>query len=116
MKTTEQTKIESLIKSFLSSANKFDVEKVLTLFAPEAVIDDVSVGSEFKNTSGVRRYLETFFVGYKTKTKLLSLKVIDSLHFHAHVDFTGNFGHETGTLNFTINAGGLITRIDADLD
>nr|WP_245305756.1 hypothetical protein [Rhizobium leguminosarum] len=32
------------------------------------------------------------------------------------LDFTGDFGHEVGTLKIAANAGGLIQRIDADLE
>lgn len=32
------------------------------------------------------------------------------------VDFTGDFGHEIGLLDISVNADGLITRIDADLE
>ena len=32
------------------------------------------------------------------------------------MDFTGDFGHEIGTLKIAIDASGLIARIDADLE
>jgi len=70
--------IDKTIKQFITTANKFDVKGTLELFASNAVIDDVSVGEKFKNTAGVRKYLETFFVGYHTVTKLESLKVINA--------------------------------------
>ena len=34
----------------------------------------------------------------------------------ARVDFTGDFGHETGMLRIRTGAAGLIARIDANLD
>lgn len=108
--------MEKTINQFIAAANAFDVDAALTLFAADAVIDDVSVGKAFKNIAGVRDYLETFFVGYKTVTKLVSVEMADKLNANAKVDFTGNFGHETGHLNFTFNPAGLITKIDADLD
>ncbi len=108
--------IHKIIKQFIKHANAFDVEAALTLFAPDAVIDDVSVGEKFKNANGVRKYLETYFVGYKTVTKLESVEVTDNKNAKAQVDFTGNFGHETGGLDFTINNDGLITLISAYLD
>lgn len=113
MKEIDITKI---INQFIKSSNAFDVETALKLFADNAVIDDVSVGDKFENSKGVRKYLETFFVGYKTVTKLESIKVLDNQNANAQVDFTGNFGHETGGLNFTLNNGGLITQISAYLD
>jgi hypothetical protein len=42
--------------------------------------------------------------------------VFDERHAKAQVDFTGDFGHETGSLDVTVNADGLIAAIDADLD
>jgi ketosteroid isomerase-like protein len=108
--------IKKIIQQFIKSSNAFDVETALTLFADNAAIDDVSVGEKFKNIKGVRKYLETFFVGYNTVSKLESIEVIDDLNANAKVDFTGNFGHETGGLNFTLNNDGLIIAISTHLD
>jgi ketosteroid isomerase-like protein len=116
MKTENMTDVEKAVQQFIQSANKFDVNAALALFASNAVIDDVSVGDKFKNTAGVRRYLEQFFVGYKTVTRLESIEIVNAYHAKAKVDFTGNFGHETGGLDVTINKEGLITAIDAYLD
>ena len=112
----KQTELKKIIRQLLKATNAFDVEAALTLFAANAVIDDVSVGEKFKGTKGVRNYLEKFFVGYHTKTKLVSVEIPDALHANAKLDFTGDFGHETGVLNFTFDAVGLIIKIDADLD
>lgn len=108
--------MEKLIKRLIKATNAFDVKTALALFADNAVINDVSVGEKFSNTAGVRKYLEKFFVGYHTVTKLESVKVFDDQHAKAQVDFTGDFGHETGSLNVTVNGSGLIATIDADLD
>ena len=64
----------------------------------------------------MRTYLEKFFVGYNTVTKLETLEVITETKANAQVDFTGDFGHETGALNITLNADGLISTIHAYLD
>jgi ketosteroid isomerase-like protein len=108
--------MKKIIKQFINATNAFDVESALTLFADDAVIDDVSVGKKFRNTSGVRKYFEKFFVGYKTVTRLESIEVLDNLNARAQVDFTGEFGHETGGLTFTFNSAGLIIKVDAYLD
>jgi len=112
----ETKTIEETIRQFIDAANDFNVDKALGFFAQNAVIDDESVGDKFQNTAGVRKYLETFFVGYRTVTKVESIEVIDPEHAKVKVDFTGNFGHETGGLNVTLNDDGLITIIDAYLD
>ncbi len=108
--------LKKIIKQFINATNAFDVEEALTLFTDDAVIDDVSVGEKFKNTTGVRKYLKKFFVDYKTVTRLESVEVIDNQNARAQVDFTGDFGHETGGLNFTFNSDGLIITINAYLD
>jgi ketosteroid isomerase-like protein len=112
----KEVNIEKIIQQFISATNEFDVKTALALFADDAIINDVSVGEKFKNTAGVRRYLEKFFVGYHTVTKLESLTVLGNRRANAQVDFTGNFGHETGGLKMTINTEGLIISIDAYLD
>jgi ketosteroid isomerase-like protein len=108
--------VKKIIEQFIDATNAFDVKSALALFAADAIIDDVSVGEKFKKTAGVRTYLEKFFVGYHTVTRLESLKIISYRKAIARVDFTGDFGHETGGLNFTFNADGLIIAIDAHLD
>ena len=108
--------MQKLVESFIATANAFDVEGALSLFAPDAVIDDVSVGEAFVGCDGVRQYLERFFVGYNTSSKLLSMKELDTFHSSVRLDFTGDFGHEIGILKIAINAAGLIERIDADLE
>ena len=108
--------MENKITQLIRALNAFDVETALTLFETNAVINDVSVGEKFKNTAGVRKYLEQFFVGYNTKTRIECVEVIDSLSINTQVDFTGNFGHETGALNFTFNTAGLIIKINAHLN
>ena len=115
----EQEKLENmhdLIQRFVDAANAFDVEAALALFAADAVIDDVSVGDKFTGTAGVRRYLEQFFVGYNTASKILKIDILGDRHLRARLDFTGDFGHETGILDVSVNAQGLITAIDASLD
>jgi hypothetical protein len=108
--------MQKLIDTFIQTANAFDVEGVSALFASDAVIDDVSVGDAFVGTEGIRLYLEQFFVGYKTASKLLSLEQLDNFNAVARLDFTGDFGHEIGTLKITISSDGLIKRIDANLE
>lgn len=113
---TKTKDIERVIKDFVSLTNKFDIDSTLELFAEDTLIDDVSVGTKFKNIQGVKNYLNRFFVGYNTITKIESLKKVSELNAIAKVDFRGDFGHETGVLNFTINSKGQITKIDAYLE
>lgn len=108
--------MQKLVESFIATANAFDIKSALSLFAPDAVIEDVSVGDAFVGRNGVRIYLERFFVGYNTASRLLSIETLDGFNSNVRVDFTGDFGHEVGILKIAINSDGLIERIDADLD
>ncbi|MBP1848456.1 hypothetical protein J2046_006747 [Rhizobium petrolearium] len=108
--------MQKIVESFIRAANAFDVEGALSLFSSDAVIDEVSVGNAFVGRDGVRDYLERFFVGYHTKSELLSLDGLDDFHATIRLDFKGDFGHEIGILKIVVNADGLIERIDADLE
>ncbi|MDB5535771.1 MAG: snoaL-like domain protein [Devosia sp.] len=108
--------MHDLIHRLIAATNAFDVKAALELFARDAVIDDVSVGQTFAGLAGVRRYLEQFFVGYHTVSKVLSIDPHGDNRALVRLDFTGDFGHETGRLDVTTNTDGLIAAIDADLD
>ena len=108
--------LENTIHKFIEAANAFDTKKVLDLFAADAVIDDVSVGEKFEHTAGIKKYFLNFFIGYNTLTKLISFEHINANRIIAKVDFTGGFGHETGSLDVHVDDEGLITHIDANLD
>ena len=108
--------MKTLITRLIAATNNYEVERALSLFAPDAVIDDESVGSKFEGRAGVRSYLEKFFVGYHTVSKLISIEQLGDRRAKAHLDFTGDFGHEAGVLEITVNADGLIAEVAADLD
>lgn len=108
--------MQELVRTLIDATNAFDVEAALALFAPNAVIDDVSVGDKFSGSAGVRNYLERFFVGYHTVSKVLSVEMLGDRRAMVRLDFTGDFGHETGILDLSIDGKGLIRTIHADLD
>lgn len=105
-----------LADALIEATNAFDVDKALVLFTPDAVIDDPSTGHHFDGHSGIRDYLTQFFVGYHTVTTLLSVEAVGKGRSRVRVDFTGDFGHEIGILDLSIDPDGLIVRIDADLE
>jgi hypothetical protein len=111
---TEHSNMRTTIDALIAATNAFDIETALDLFASDAIIDDVSVGDSF--IGGVRDYLERFFVGYHTATRLLSVDISSKTQARVRVDFTGDFGHEIGLLEISANAGALIVRVDADLE
>ncbi len=111
--------LRDVAQAFIDATNAFDVERALALFAPEAVIDDPSTGHVFRGLAGVRRYLERYFVGYHTRTEWLSFRLVGpsaSPRGRLRVDFTGDFGHEIGLLEFALDLEGQIIRVDASLE
>lgn len=102
--------------ALIAATNAFDVESALRLFAADAVIDDPSTGHRFAGHAGVREYVERYFVGYRTATRLLSIERLGDRRARVRVDFSGDFGHEIGLLEIAVDANGLIVRIDADLE
>ncbi|MCX5496956.1 nuclear transport factor 2 family protein [Kaistia dalseonensis] len=116
-KTTMTTKtLRETADALIAATNAFDVDTTLTLFTPNAVIDDPSTGHRFDGHAGIRDYVERYFVGYHTVTRFLSIEMTGETRARLRVDFTGDFGHEIGLLDISVDAHGLITRIDADLE
>ncbi|AJG19543.1 nuclear transport factor 2 family protein [Cupriavidus basilensis] len=112
----QNEKLRKAADALIAATNAFDVERALSLFTPEAVIDDPSTGDRFDGHAGVRDYIERYFIGYHTVTRFLSIAIRDENRARVRVDFTGDFGHEIGLLEMFINAEGLIARVDADLE
>ena len=78
----------------------------MTLFTPDAVIDDSSTEHRFDSHAGIRDYVEHFFVGYHTVTCFLLIENISESQARVRVDFTGDFGHEIGLLGISLNTEG----------
>jgi ketosteroid isomerase-like protein len=108
--------LRAVADALIDATNAFDVERALALFAQEAVIDDPSTGHRFEGHQGIRDYIERYFIGYHTVTRFLSIQQAGKGQARLRVDFSGDFGHEIGLLELTVNEGGLISRIDADLE
>lgn len=102
--------------AFIDATNAGDVARTVNLFTADAVIDDPSTGECFEAHAGIRDYVERFFVGYHTVTRLLSIDILGHSQARVRVDFTGDFGHEIGLLDLSLDADGMIVRIDADLE
>ena len=116
MDMNEHNILRTVADRLIKATNAFDIEAAFALFMPDAIIEDPSVGESFVGHAGIREYLERFFVDYHTVTRLLSVKFVGEDHMRMRVDFTGDFGHEIGLLEMSVNADGLIVRLDADLE
>jgi len=108
--------LRGVADALIAATNAGDADAVIALFTPDAVIDDPSTGHRFDGHAGIRTYVERYFVGYHTVTRLLSIDSLPDGRAHVRVDFTGDFGHEIGLLDLTVDADRRITRIDADLE
>lgn len=114
--TPHKDSLHRIADALIAATNAFEIEGVLTLFTPDAVIDDSSTGHRFDGHAGIRDYIERYFIGYHTVTRFLSIELLGESRARVRVDFTGDFGHEIGLLEISINTGGLIVRIDANLE
>jgi ketosteroid isomerase-like protein len=108
--------LRDVADALIAATNAGDVEAVIALFTPDGVIDDPSTGHRFDGHVGIRIYVERYFVGYQTVTRFLSIDSLPDGRARVRVDFTGDFGHEIGLLDLTVDADRRITRIDADLE
>ncbi len=108
--------IKAFIEDFLIVSNAYDTEKYLEKWNKDAVLEDPSVGQIFKGHSGVKKYFDDYFIGYKTQTRLEKLEIISDLEAYLEVEFTGEFpeGRIGGTFEFIFN-NGKIDKAKADL-
>jgi len=108
--------IEKLIDDWIEVSNSYDTEKYLSFFGEKAILDDPSVGRKFSGKKGIGEYFTSYFIGYKTQTKKVSLLVKDENQAHLEVEFTGDFpeGKIGGMFDFTFKDG-KIEFVAADL-
>jgi len=108
--------INLFIEEFIAVSNAYNTKSYLEKWHTDAVLDDPSVGQVFKGHHGIKRYFESYFIGYKTQTRLVSLKAISENEAHIEVEFTGDFpeGKIGGTFDF-IFRDGQIESARADL-
>ncbi|WP_295222611.1 nuclear transport factor 2 family protein [uncultured Chryseobacterium sp.] len=108
--------INIFIQEFIAVSNAYDTKSYLEKWNTNAVLDDPSVGQIFKGNAGIRKYFESYFIGYKTQTKLLKVNIISDNEAHIEVEFSGDFpeGKIGGTFDF-IFRDGKIESATADL-
>ena len=108
--------IKLFIEDWLAVSNAYDTEKYLDKWHKDAALDDPSVGQVFKGHSGIKNYFESYFIGYRTQTRLVTLDTISDNKAHIEVEFTGEFpeGKISGMFDFTFKDG-KIAKAKADL-
>ena len=108
--------IKAFIEDWLVVSNAYDTKSYLEKWHKTAVLGDPSVGQVFKGHSGIRKYFEDYFIGYKTQTRLIKLEIISANEAHIEIEFTGTFpGNKVrGIFDFTFKEG-KIAAAKADL-
>ncbi|MGL2965852.1 nuclear transport factor 2 family protein [Flavobacterium sp. XGLA_31] len=107
--------IKKLVTDWLDVSNSYDTQKYLEKYAADAVLNDPSVGRKFVGHEGIREYYTTYFIGYKTQTRLVKV-TLEGHTAHLEVDFTGEFpGGQIGGLFELTFKEGKIVNAQADL-
>lgn len=107
--------INAFLSDWLEASNSYNTGKYLAKYLEDAVLEDPSVGRKFVGHDGIREYYTSYFIGYKTQTRLVKLDIEDD-NTHLEVEFTGEFpeGKIGGTFDFTFKDQKIATVI-ADL-
>ncbi|EDM38472.1 hypothetical protein PBAL39_02617 [Pedobacter sp. BAL39] len=108
--------IQTLINEWIAVGNAFDTERYLDFYLEDAVLDDPSVGEVFKGRREIKKYFDSYFIGYNTRTELVSLDLINNTQAFIEVKFSGNFseGNIGGFFDVTFK-NGKIAFVKADL-
>lgn len=107
--------INLFLLDWISLSNSYHTEKYIATYWEDAVLDDPSVGRKFIGHKGILDYYKSYFIGYKTQTKLVS-QIIKDNKAHLEVEFTGEFpeGVIGGTFDFVFKDG-KIAKVKAGL-
>ena len=107
--------ITTFLQDWIAISNSYDTERYLEKFLGDAVLDDPSVGRRFVGHQGIKAYYTSYFIGYKTQTKILKL-LVDGDKAHLEVEFTGEFpGGNIGGLFDFVFRDGKIAAVKANL-
>lgn len=82
--------IRSFISEWIKLSNAYNTDAYLEKYRSDATLDDPSVGRKFIGHEGIRDYFTTYFIEYKTQTRLIKLD-IEQDSAHLEVEFTGTF-------------------------
>lgn len=108
--------IKKFLEGWIAAANAYNTNQYLDFYLPGAILDDPSVGRKFTGHKGIKEYFDSYFIGYKTQTRIVDLVIRDDDRAHLQVAFTGDFpeGNIGGTFDFLFKDG-KIAFVKADL-
>lgn len=109
--TTER----ATLRRWIAAANTLETSAFLAFFGDGAMLDDPSVGRVYRGRSAIARYFEAYFVGYRTRTRIVRI-VRERDHHHLDVHFVGDFpgGEVDGIFDVTFR-GAKIVHVRAEL-
>jgi len=82
------------LTDWIAASNLYQTQRYLDCFLEDAILDDPSVGSTFVGHDGIFEYFNSYFIGYKTQTRLIDVSVKNENHAFVTVEFIGNFPHK----------------------
>lgn len=97
--------IKTFIQEWLARSNAYDTVNYLKKYHKNAELNDPSVGRVFKGHSGIRKYFEDYFIGYKTQTRLVKLDIIDNDSAHLEVSSQESSPKEKLEVRLTLPSG-----------
>ncbi len=108
--------IQKIIKDWIATGNSYNAEKYLDFYADDALLDDPSVGRVYKGRKEIKQYFDSYFIGYKTQTRLVRIEPLKQDQAHVEVKFTGDFpgGNIGGIFDLTFKDDKIIF-VKADL-
>lgn len=114
--TPDLTLERETISRWIAATNTHDTTAYLDFFSSDGVLDDPSVGRAYNGPSEIADYFESYFIGYNTQTRLVSIEPRDR-SVHVEVDFTGDFpgGRTGGVFDITLTEDQKFRRVRADL-
>lgn len=106
---------ETVVRDWIEATNSHDVDRYLSFFTDDAVLNDPSVGGEYRGLARIRHYFESWFIGLNTQTKLISITPMSEA-LHVEVHFIGDFpeGEADGIFDITFS-GEKFVLVTADL-
>ncbi|MEA1847600.1 nuclear transport factor 2 family protein [Chryseobacterium sp. MHB01] len=109
-------KITNFVEEFIASSNAYDTVDYVSKWQTDVILDDPSVGNVYVGHSEIKNYFESYFIGYRTQTKLIKLDITSDNKANLEVEFTGSFpeGKIKGFFSFTFEEG-RISKAFADL-
>ncbi|NEC16696.1 nuclear transport factor 2 family protein [Streptomyces parvus] len=115
-RTSTATGAEEVISAWIAATNTHDTEKYLAYFTDDAELDDQSVGDRFTGKERIAEYCRSYFIGYDTTTRIVTVEPTGGHFHHVVVEFAGDFpGVRAGGIFDVALTGDRIARVRADL-